>query len=729
MIERIAKRLTRKPKLVAVIAAVMLIPALFGYIGTGINYDILSYLPKDLDSSKGIDILEEPFHMAATSMLIVDNMPAGYSNQLIRDIRNIDGVSNAVWISNILGLQIPTDMIPQQFRDMFFSGEGTMMIVQYEKGAASAETMEAIDEIRALGNDNCYLSGFSVIVKDTRDLMDKELPLFVGLAVLLSLVAMGLTLAETALPFVLIANIGIAILYNFGSNIFLGEISYITKAIAAVLQLGVTMDYSIFLYRRYEEEKDFHEDKRDAMKMAVVAAFRSLFGSSLTTVAGFLALCFMNLTLGRDIGIVMAKGVVLGVITVIFVMPSIVLLADEQLSKYRHRFFMPDLKKANEFFIRHRRVVVIATLLVLAPALYAENNATVYYKLDEALPKTTPAIVANTRLADEFNMATSHYALVSDDLKATDMNEMEKAIKEVPGVTDVISYHSMLGSGIPDFFIPEEVKTMLKQGGRQIIMINSEYATASTEVGEQIDTISAILKSYDKEALLTGEAALTADLIKTTAVDFKVTNYISIAAIFLIIAVIFKSISIPAVLVAIIELAIIINQGVPYFTGTEVAFVAPTIISCVQLGATVDYAILMTSRFQEELREGRDRFEAIDIASTASDASIITSALVMFCATLGVSFVSSIELIGDICIMLARGAMISAFICIVVLPPVLCVCEPIFAKTTMHWTTFPEKVERARTSRIEEHFEARLEAQLAARAKEKKGESEDHGDE
>ena len=698
MLQKISHHLSRKPKLMALIAAAMLIPSLIGYAATRVNYDILTYLPQDLESAQGMNLLEDPFQMAATSMLIVEDMPAGYTNSLINEIKDVPGVSNAVWVSNLVGIQIPTDMIPANFRDLFFSGEGTMMIIQYEKAGASEETMNAISQIRSICNEKCFLAGFSVVIKDTRDLVDQELPIFVALAVGLALCAMLLTMESTVLPFVLLVNIGIAVVYNFGTNIFLGEISYITKAIAAVLQLGVTMDYSVFLYRRYEEERKNYADPRDAMEQAILAAFRSLSGSSLTTVAGFAALCFMRLTLGRDIGIVMMKGVVLGVATVILVLPSLILLADKQIDKHKHKNLLPDFTSLNRFILKHRIVILVIALVLAAPAYYAQSHATLYYKLDESLPRDLPSIVANSKLKSEFDMSTNHFILLHDDLSAADMSAIEDQLNDVPGVTSMISYHSLLGTGIPDFFIPEEVKDMLKQDGWQMMLVNSSYETASNEVAEQLQQITAIVKAYDPDALITGEAAMTEDLIQTTAVDFNVTNYISIAAIFLIVMVVFKSLSVPAVLVAVIEFAIFLNQGVPYFTGTEVPFVAPTVISCIQLGATVDYAILMTSRFQEELRRGKDRYEAALITGTSSDASIITSALVLFCATLGVSFVSSIDLIGSICIMLARGAVISAVLIIFLLPALLYLCEPIFNKTSLYWRTEKQKKTKAGSS-------------------------------
>ena len=689
MIDKIAHGLTRKPKLVACIAVLLLIPSIIGFAATRINYDILSYLPQDLPSSQGEQLLEEPFHMAATSMLVVEGMPAGYTNDLINAIQDVPGVSNAVWVSNLVGIQLPTDMIPADFREMFYSGDSTLIIIQYDHPGASDETMQAIQDVRDVCNEKCFLAGFSVVIKDTRDVMDSELPLFVGLAILLALGAMLLTLESTVLPFIFLASIGLAVIYNFGTNIFLGEISYITKAIAAVLQLGVTMDYSIFLYRRYEEERENYDDKRDAMAQAVIAAFRSLSGSSLTTIAGFLALCFMQLTLGKDIGIVMAKGVVLGVATVILVLPSLVLIFDKQITRHMHKTLIPSFDKVNGFILRHRRAFLVLFIVLFLPAYYAQSHASIYYKLDESLPRDLPSIVSNEKLKDDFDMATSHFVVLRDGIPATDMNEMEEQIKNVPGVTSVLSYHAMLGTGIPDFFIPAEVREMLKQDGYQLMMINSSCEPATDEVSDQLDALNAILHTYDPGAMITGEGAMYRDLIDTTAVDFLVTNYISIAAIFLIIAWVFKSLTVPVVLVATIELAIFINQGICYFTGASIPFIAPTIISCVQLGATVDYAILMTSRFQEELRNGRDRMEAIRIAADASDASILTSALVLFCATLGVSFVSSIDLIGAICVMLARGALISAGVSLFIMPSVLCACEPLFRRTTLHWRTLP----------------------------------------
>lgn len=687
MLNKIARALTRKPKLVVAIAVLLLIPSFLGVVATRINYDILSYLPSDFDSSKGEALLEEPFKTAATTMLIVEDMPPNYTNELQKKIEKIPDVSKAIWVSSLVGIQIPTDMIPEDLRESFYSGNSTMLIVQYDKAGASEETMQAIEQVRKVCNQQCYLAGFSVLIKDTKDLVDQEMPLYVLLAVVLSFVAMSLTIDSWLLPLSFLMSIGLAILYNFGSNIFLGQISYITKAIAAVLQLGVTMDYSIFLYHRYEEECRLTDDRQEAMSKAIVAAFSSLSGSSVTTIAGFLALCFMQLTLGRDIGIVMAKGVVLGVATVVLVLPAILLVLDKGIHKYKHRTFSPNLERVNDFMVRRRKTFFALFLLLFAPAIYAQSHAAVYYNLDRSLPKDMPSIVATNKLKEEYNMATTHFIVLRDDLSSADMSHMEDSIRQVDGINTVLTYSSAVGDGIPDFFVPQELKDIFKQGGYQLMMVNSSYKTATDQVAAQLNQVTQIVKSYDPDARITGEAAMTKDLISTAAVDFTRTNYISIAAILVLVALVFRSLSIPILLVSTIELAIFINQGISYFTGATIPFIAPTVIGCIQLGATVDYAILMTTRFQEELQKGLDRKAAIHAAATASDTSILTSSLVLFCATLGVGLISKIEIISSICVMLARGAIISAIISIFVLPSILVIFEPVINRTTLWWRT------------------------------------------
>lgn len=496
---------------------------------------------------------------------------------------------------------------------------------------------------------------------------------------------MALCLDSWVLPLVLISNIGVAILYNFGTNIVFGEISYITQAVAAVLQLGVTMDYSIFLYHRYIEERENHDDKRDAMAVAIVAAFKSLSGSSLTTVAGFLALCAMHFTLGKDIGLVLAKGVVLGVATVVLVLPAIVLLCDKWIEKTRHKPLLPEFDRINRFVVKARVPILIVTVLLVIPGWFGQNHVSKYYKLDTSLPDDLPSLVANHKLADEFGMTTQHFIVMRDDVSATDMNAMESRIEGIPGISGVVSYHALLGQGIPDFFIPDEVKNMLKQGGYQMLMVNSEYETATDEIAQQLTDLISVVKEYDGAAMVTGESAMTEDLIVITEDDFTRTNYLSIAAIFLIVMVVFKSLTVPIVLVALIETAIMLNQGFSYFSGATIAFVIPTIVSTVQLGATVDYAILMCSRFQEELQAGHDRKEAAQIAANTSDHSVITSALVMIGATMGVVLVCRIDIVNSMCLMLARGALVSAIVSIFVVPAALCVFEPIFSHTSLHW--------------------------------------------
>lgn len=698
VLEKIADALTRRPKLVVLIAILLLIPSVIGIAATRINYDILSYLPADLDSSKGEKLLEDPFGSAATTMLIVEDMPPAYTADLLRAVEEVPGVSGAIWVSDLLGIQVPVEMLPENVRDMFFADDSTMMIVQYEKPGADEVTMKAIDQVRRICNQKCFLAGFSVIIKDTRDLVNREMPLYVLLSVVLAYLAMSVTIDSWLLPAVLLMGIGLAIVYNFGTNVFLGEISYITKALAAVLQLGVTTDYSIFLYNRYLEERQECGDSRKAMSRAIVTAFTSLSGSSLTTVAGFLSLCFMRLTLGRDIGIVMAKGVVLGIATVVLVLPAMLLILDGPIHKYRHRSFRPNLDKINGFMIRHRRGFIVVFVLLFPIAIYAQSHAPMYYKLDESLPRDLPSIVANEKLKEDFDMASSHFVVFSDDLSHAQLREMEDKIESLPGITAVVAYDKFVSSAIPEFFVPQAVKEICKQDGLQVMMVNSEYLTASDDVEQQLQQMNEIIKSYDENACITGEAAMTADLISTASVDFKVTNYISLLAIVLIVAWVFRSVSVPVVLVAAIELAIFLNEGVPYFTNIEVAFVAPTIIGCIQLGATVDYAILMATRFREEIRTGKEKTEAILIAAKASDMSIITSALVLFCATMGVACISKIELISSICVMLARGAVISAVMSIFVLPALLVTCERLFARTSLYWS-HPKPAKEAREQR------------------------------
>lgn len=686
LINKFAYVLTRKPTIVVIVAVMLLIPSLFGFINTKVNYDILSYLPSNLDSTKGQNELEDIFHNAANSMLIIENMPSKDIIKLKEEIKNIDGINDAIWIDDLVDITIPPEILPSKLKDVFYSKNSTMIFVKYDNSSSSTETMNSIDNVRKLLNKQCFLSGMSVIIKDTKDLADHEIPIYVSLAVILSLIAMMLSIESWVLPFLFMFDIFLAVAYNFGTNIFLGQISYVTESIAAILQLGVTMDYSIFLIDRYNEEKSKFDDRRDAMAKAIQSTFVSISGSSMTTIAGFMALCFMELTLGKDIGIVMMKGVILGAITVVTVLPSLILQFDNLIHKYTHRTFIPEFDKLNDFIIKNKTIAAIICIVIFIPAFYSKSNTGVYYNLDKTLPKDLDSIVATNKLKDDFNMASTHFLIVDDNIQAHKMKEMVSKIKNIDGIENVIAYNEIIGPVVPESFIPQEIKDVCKKDGRQLIMINSKYKAALDEENQQVDELVNIVKSYDKSAYLTGEGPLTKDLIEIADHDFKVTNYISIISIFIIVCIVFKSISVPIILVAIIELAIFINLGIPYFTGTSIPFISPTVIGCVQLGATVDYAILMTTRFQEELRRGHDKVTAIQIAANTSDKSIVTSALVFFCATFGVSIISKIEIIKSICTMLARGAIISAVVIIFLLSPILIMSEKLISKTSFKWS-------------------------------------------
>ena len=687
MLKKFARAITHHSAIVIIIAVLLLIPSLYGALSTNVNYDILSYLPQNLDSTKGEKVLETTFHDAATSMLIIDKMPAKDVETLKGKIKTINGVHDAVWVDDIADISIPEEILPDVLKDAFYNKDSTLMLVTYDGSSSSEETLTALGNVRKLLNKQCFLSGFSAIIKDTKDLADQEMPIYVILAVVLSLVAMTICMQSWLLPVVFILGIGFAVAYNFGSNIFLGQISYVTKAIAAILQLGVTMDYSIFLIDRYDEEKPKYEDRRDAMAQAIESTFVSLSGSSLTTVAGFFALCFMELTLGKDIGIVMMKGVAIGVLSTVTILPCMILQFDKPIHKYMHRNVIPDFSRGSNFLIKHSWSFLILALLLIGPAIWSQAHTSVYYNLDQSLPKDLDSIVATNRLKKDFNMASTHFVIVNDKLPSYQMKNMVNEIKSVDGIKTVLAYDDLVGPAVPDDFIPQNIKELCKKDGRQLIMVNSQYKAAEDSENSQIAKVITIAKKYDNTAQVTGEGPLTKDLIEIANKDFKVTNYISILFILLLVGFVFKSFTVPVILVAIIELAIFINLGIPYFTGTIIPFISTTVIGCVQLGATVDYSILMTTRFREELQAGQERLEAIKIASRTSFKSIITSALVFFCATTGVSIISKIEIIQSICSMLARGAVISAVIIIVILPGVLYVCEPIIAKTTFSWKT------------------------------------------
>lgn len=682
--KRIAKFIAYHPKTITIIAVLLLIPAAIGYINTFVNYDILSYLPGDLDSVKGENELDETFNSASMSFLVIEDMPSKDVAALKEKIAKVDNVSSVIWVNDIADISIPQEIIPQAVKDIFYSKDGkcTMMLIQYKYKAVTDETMQAIEDVRGLLNNQCFLSGMGVIMKDTRDLADSQAPVFIAIAIAIALVVMTFCMESWVEPWVLLAALCMAVVYNMGTNLIFGQISYITQCIAAILQLGVTMDYSVFLIDRFEEEKPKYADKRDAMASAIQGAFLSLSGSSLTTIFGFLALCFMDLSLGKDIGLVMAKGVVFGVLTVTIVLPALVLQCDKVIHKYRHRSFIPKFDKLNNFVVNHKKVWVAIFVVLFIPSYIMQSNVNVYYSMDKMLPDDIGCIAALNKMKDEFNMATSHFIIVDDSLDASDLVKMENEIKDTAGVTNMVAYNNFVGSGIPDSMIPDELKSIAKSGGRQMILVNTSYVAATDECNEQLTKINNIVKKYDKNGYVTGEGAMYKDLIDITDHDFKLTSILSILSIFILIAIIFKSISIPTILVMSIELAIFVNKAISFATGTTLSFIAPTIIGCVQLGATVDYAILLTTRFREEMRNGHNKLDAIKIAANASDRSIFQSALVFFGATFGVFLTCDIKIVKEVCLLLARGSLISAGVIVFMLTPLLLVLEGVIEKTT-----------------------------------------------
>lgn len=709
MIKKLARWEAYHPKTVVAIALLLLIPSIIGFVCTRVNYDILSYLPDDLESVQGENVLDETFQNAGMSIIIVEDMPAKYSAALKEEIEKIDGVRSVMWSDELAGTQTPVEALPDALRNIFYSADGnkTMMLVQYEYAGSADETLQAIKQIKKLANEKTFISGVSAITEDTKELADKQAPVFVAFAILLALAVMSLLMESWILPLVILAVLGIAIVYNMGTNVITGEISFITQAIAAILQLGVTMDYSIFLMDRYIEEKEVISDRRDAMASAVSKSFSALLGSSLTTIFGFVALCFMQLKLGFDIGFVMAKGVVLGILTVILVLPAFILLFEEYINRYRHRSFIPSFKKLNGFVFKHKKAFAILFVILLIPAFIGQNSVDVYYSMDKALPDNLISIQGLNKLKNDFNMASTQFLIVDDSIPAGRLMQMEKEVENLDGIASVLAYNSILGPAVPDDIIPDEILKICKQGGKQMIMVNSQYGAATDELNEQIGKMEQIVKSYDENALITGEGALTKDLITTTDRDFLVTSILSVAAIFILIAICFKSISLPVLLVLSIELAIWINLSVSTLLGAEISFVAPTVINCVQLGATVDYAILLTTRFREEIRSGKLKKDAILNAAEAAERSILQSASVFFVATFGVYLICDIPMIKGICALLARGSVISALVIVFFLTPLLYLCEGFINKTTLGWrNNTPSKRSRKKSKKAKSEVQS-----------------------
>ncbi len=687
MINSMASWITKNTKKVILIAVILLLPAILGMIFTPVNYDILSYLPDELDSVKGIHILDKDFNEASMSIIILDDVPWSTAKDLERGISEIKNVKTVLWLGAVSDNKIPLSMLPESITSMLYSADGksTLMMVQFSSPGSSSETLKAIASIQKLLPEGCSMSGTAAMTYDMSQMIVSEVPLYAGIAIALALIALGMTMESFMLPIVMIIALGMSILYNMGTNFIFGQVSFITQAIAAILQLGVTMDYSIFLMDRYVEEKPKYRSREKAMAKAVTSTFSSLMGSSLTTVFGFLALCFMSFTLGLDLGLVMAKGVLMGIGTVITVLPALLLVFEKSIQKTHHKSLIPPFGGLNKVTIKLRKVIAIIFVLLLVPSWYMQNNTKKYYNMMDAMPLEMQSIAAMNTLKEEFNMASMNMVLIDSKLPDTKKIEIANKLKEVDGVSAVVSLNAFLGTSISPDILPDSVRSMLSTAGKELMMVNSVYSPATDECNAQLDEINSIIKSYDINAYVTGEAPMYKDLIQVTDKDFIVTNIISIAAIFILIAIVFKSFSIPFILVLSIELAIWINMAISFIGGEEVCFITPTVISCVQLGATVDYAILLTTRFQEELRSGKEKKEAMKAAADSAHRSIYQSALVFFAATFGVYLVCDIDIVSSICAMLARGAIISALVIILFLTPILVVCEGFINKTTLKW--------------------------------------------
>lgn len=681
---KVGKWIAKHKKQILFIGILLLIPSYFGVVKTRINYDVLSYLPDTLETVKGQDIMVDEFGMGAFSMIVVEDMDKKDVSALKEEIEGVDHVEKVLWYDDVMDITVPVEMLPKDLREAFFKGDATMMIALFDDTTSSDTSMEAVTELRKITGEKCFISGMTGIVTDIKSLALKEMPVYVVIAASLSLLVLLLAMDSFVVPILFLASIGAAVLYNLGSNIFLGEISYITKALTAVLQLGVTMDYSIFLLNCYEENKlRFPGDKERAMAHAISNTFKSVVGSSVTTVAGFIALCFMTFALGRDMGIVMSKGVVIGVLCCVTLLPSMILIFDKAIEKTKHKPLIPNLNKFSGFIIKHYKLWLVIFLVMLVPAIYGNNHTKVYYNIDQSLPKTLDSNVANAKLQDTFDMSNIHMVLLKNGMDAREKTEMLDKIKEVDGVRWALGMNSFIGPDFPDSMIPDDVKEMLKSDNYEMQFICSQYKTATDEVNEQIAEIQEIVKSYSPDSMVIGEAPLTKDLADVTDVDLKNVNIVSIAAIFVIIMIVFKSISLPIILVAVIEFAICINMAIPYYQGTALVFVASIVIGTIQLGATVDYAILMTSRYQKERYRGRSKKEAIAIAHKTSIKSIIISGCSFFAATFGVGLYSQVDMIGSITNLLSRGAIISTLVVLMVLPAMFMIFDPIICHTSL----------------------------------------------
>ncbi len=680
---KVGKWIAKHKILIIIIGIALLIPSYLGMAATRINYDVLSYLPDTLETVDGQDIMVDQFGMGAFSMIVVEDMELKDVAALKEKIEAVDHVKKVLWYDSVLDVSVPVEMLPKDLREAFFNGDATMMIALFDNTTSSETSMEAVTQIRKITSKNCFVSGMTGIVTDIKQIALKEMPIYVVIASCLSLIVLLLAMDSLVVPVLFLLCIGVAVLYNLGSNIFLGQISYITQALTAVLQLGVTMDYSIFLLNSYEENKKrFEGDKERAMAHAINATFKSVIGSSITTVAGFIALCFMTFSLGRDMGIVMAKGVVIGVLCCVTLLPALVLTFDGAIEKTTHKPLLPSFDKASAFITKHYKVWLLIFLILLYPAVYGNNHTQIYYNIDKSLPATLDSNVSNEKLKEDFDMSTVHMVLLKNGLDSKEKTQMLDQIDKVDGVKWSLGMNSLIGPTFPESMIPSNIKEMLQSDNYEVQFICSEYSSATDECNAQLDEIQKIVKKYSPESMVIGEAPLMKDLQDTTDVDLQRVNILSMAAIFLIILFVFKSISLPFILLAVIEFAIFVNMAIPYYQGVTLPFVASIVIGAIQLGATVDYAILMTSNYQKQRHLGKTKKEAISIAHKFSMKSIIVSGCSFFAATFGVALYSKVDMIGAICTLLARGAVISTIVVLLVLPAMFMVFDPIIVHTS-----------------------------------------------
>ena len=681
---KFGKFITKHKLFILILGVLLIIPSMIGMVKTRVNYDVLSYLPDSLETVSGQDIMVDEFGMGAFSMVIVENMDNKDVVALKEKLEKVDHVEKIIWYDSVADISLPTDMLPNELKEALFNGNATMMIALFDNTTSSEDTMQAVTDMRNMVKDQAFISGMSGIVTDIKNLVQAELPVYIVIAGILALIVLLITMESIVTPVLFLLCIGLAILYNMGTNIFLGQISYITQALTAVLQLGVTMDYSIFLLESYQANKvRFDNDKERAMAHAISNTFKSVVGSSITTVAGFAALCFMTFALGRDLGIVMAKGVIIGVIVCITLLPSLILFFDKWIDKTTHRAIFPNFHKSSAFITRHRVIPLLIFAVLFVPAFYGNNHVKVYYNLDQGLPQDLDSAIANKKLEEKFNMNNMHILLLKNSLSSKEKNDMKNEIEKIDGVKWVLGMNSIVGANVPDDMIPNKYKDMLKSDNWELQFICSDYKTATDQVNAQIASINDIVKKYSKDSMVIGEAPLTKDLQDVTDVDLATVNYLSIGAIFLIILLTFKSISLPVILVSVIEFAIFLNMSFPYYSGIELPFVASIVIGTIQLGATVDYAILMTTRYHKErVVNQKTKKEAVEIAHKTSMKSIIISGLSFFAVTFGVSAYSSIDMINAICTLLSRGAVISTISVILILPAMLYLFDKVICKTT-----------------------------------------------